>query len=303
MIIINMRITEFMTDTTFRQQIREARSEMVKFNNQIATGKRVTKGSDDSVSFSSGKQFEDLIRRNEQFKRNADNGLFQARTVQQTLSQMKDLLSTMKARAIEAGSDTKNADDRVNLANQLQSMKEELLNLASTKFNGLHVFSGTASNTPPFEEDMTQPGGIGTLSSNRPLKVMVGDASVIDTTVTGVDLRDTAAGDMFEIIQNTIDALRANDGPAIRAAIGELDESVNHITGLSTRIASNINRLEFSNERLEENIIDQKGEVSRLLDADIVEAMLNFRNAQTSYEAVLSAQSRMMQTSLLDFLR
>jgi flagellar hook-associated protein 3 FlgL len=298
-----MRITEFMTDTTFRRQVRESRSEMIKFNEQIATGKRVRKGSDDSVAFTSGKLFEDLIRRNEQFQRNADNGLFQARTVQDALARMEDLLSTMKARAIEAGNDTKGAAERAGLADQFESMKDELLNLASAKYNGLYVFSGTASDAPPFEKDALGVGGVITQSTDRPLKVMVGDASVINTTVTGVELRDTGAGDLFGIIQDAIDSLRANDGPQIRDAIGDLDETVNHVVGLSTRIANNINRLEYTNERLSDNIIDQKGEVSRLVDADIVDSMLNFRNAQTSYEAVLSSQSRMMQTSLLDYLR
>ncbi|WP_158278749.1 flagellin [Rhodohalobacter mucosus] len=292
-----------MTDTTFRRQVREARGEMVKFNEQIATGKRVRKGSDDSVAFTSGKLFEDLIRRNEQFQRNADNGLFQARTVQDSLSRMEDLLSTMKARAIEAGNDTKSADERESLANQFESMRDELLNISSTKYNGLHVFSGTASDAPPFERDAGAAGGVATLSTDRPLKVMVGDASVINTTITGVELRDTRAGDMFEIIQNTIDALRANDGPQIRDSIENLDETVNHVVGLSTRIANNINRLEYTNQRLGDNIIDQKGEVSRLVDADIIDSMLNFKNAQTSYDAILSSQSRMMQTSLLDYLR
>lgn len=292
-----------MTDTTFRRQVREARGEMVKFNEQIATGKRVRKGSDDSVAFTSGKLFEDLIRRNEQFQRNADNGLFQARTVQDSLSRMEDLLSRMKARAIEAGNDTKSAEERDSLANQFESMRDELLNLSSAKYNGLHVFSGTASDAPPFEKEAAAIGGVATLSTDRPLKVMVGDASVINTTITGVELRETGAGDMFEIIQNTIDALRANDGPQIRDSIGNLDETVNHVVGLSTRIANNINRLEYTNQRLGDNIIDQKGEVSRLVDADIIDSMLNFKNAQTSYDAVLSSQSRMMQTSLLDYLR
>ncbi|MEX2347347.1 MAG: flagellin [Balneolaceae bacterium] len=299
-----MRITEFLSGSTFRQQVQSTRAEVAKYNEQVATGKRVTKGSDNAISFTSGKLFEDLIRRNEQYQLNISTGLFQARTTQDALDQMKDLFISMKTLTIEAASENKNADDRLIIAERMKAFKDDLIDLANTKFNDVYIFGGTNSDIRPFFEDPGEPGDVGTDSTDRPMKVLIGDASVIDTTVSGIDLRNKDNGDdLFETVQQTIDALENNDTTELQNSIDRLNNNMNHVVSHATKVASNINRLEFANERIEQSAIDHKSEVSRLTDADIVESMLNFQSAQTSYESVLAIQSQMMQTSLLNYLR
>ncbi|MGF1671123.1 MAG: hypothetical protein ACFCU6_11800, partial [Balneolaceae bacterium] len=137
----------------------------------------------------------------------------------------------------------------------------------------------------------------------RPLKVQVGNNTLVETTITGLELRNTAAGDLFEMIDDAIIALETNDLAGIQAGIDNTDQSIKHLITQSTRTANSINRLDFVLERLEGRLIDQSGELSRLVDADIVESMMNFQNAQSTLETVMATQARMMQTSLLNFLR
>lgn len=298
-----MRITEYIADSTFKRQIQSNRSEMVKYNNQISSGKRVTKASDDSSSYLSAKLIEEHIRKNEQYQVNTNNGLFHARNSQDALDHMQELFTSMKTLTVQAANESMNAEDRELIASQVASLKEEFVELANSQFNDVYLFAGTNSDEKPFFEDAGADGGIGTSSTTTPLKVLVGQGVTVDTTVTGQELRDGADGDLFDIIQSTIDAMNADDTTAIQDSIDNLGGSIAHLAGLSTEVANSINRLDFTVERLEDRKISQSDEVSRLTDADIVESMLNFQNAQTSYESVLGIQSRMMQTSLLNFLR
>ncbi len=298
-----MKITEFMASSSFRNQLRSAQSDSVKFNDQIVTGKRVRKASDDASAFPLGKITEDLIRKNQQYEKNANTGLFHARTVQDSLENITDLLVSAKSFLINGANDTMNANDRRDLALQLRSIRDDIVGQANAQFNDTFVFGGTNTDTPPFFEDAAAPGGIGTTSTDRPLKVQVGNNTVVETTITGNELRNTAAGDLFEIMDDAIDALETNNLAGIQAGIENVDDSIKHVITQSTTSANSINRLEFVLDRLEGRIIDQSGELSRLVDADIVESMMNFQNAQSTLETIMATQSRMMQTSLLNFLR
>ncbi|MEX1122068.1 MAG: hypothetical protein WED82_08050, partial [Balneolales bacterium] len=281
-----MKITETIATSAFREQMRSTRSEMVKYNDQIATGKRVTKASDDSMAFTSGKGFEDLIRRNEQYQLNASNGLFQARTSQQALDDMQDVLISIKTLATSAANDNKNAGDRMDAAREVESMRDELIGLANVQFNDLYLFGGTNSDVPPFTLDDTELGGVADNSNETALKVSVGEGSTIETSVSGVELREgaTGNGDLFEVIEQTIRAMENNDGSEISNSIDKLAGNLDHIVNLSTKIANGVNRMEFANEKIDSTLMDQNSELGRLTDADVVESMMNFQSAQTSYE-------------------
>jgi len=298
-----MKITGFMASSAFRQQIRSARADTVKFNEEIVTGKRVRKASDDTAAFSLGKITEDLIRKNQQFEKSANAGLFHARTVQDSLDNMNDLMVSLKTLLISGANDTLNANDREDMALQARSIRDDLVSLANSQFNDTFVFGGTNTDTEPFFEDAAAPGGIGTNSTNRPLKVQVGNNAVIETSITGIELRNTPSGDLFEMIDNAITALETNDLAGIQDGIDNSEESIKHLITQSTKTANSINRLDFVIERLEGRSIDQAGELSRLVDADIVDSMMNFQNAQSTLETVMATQARMTQTSLLNFLR
>lgn len=298
-----MKITEFMASSAFRQQVRSARADTVKFNEEIVTGKRVRKASDDTSAFSIGKITEDLIRKNQQFEKSANTGLFHARTVQDSLDNMNDLMVSFKSLLISGANDTFNANDRQDMALQARSIRDDLIDLANSQFNDTFVFGGTNTDTEPFFLDATAAGGVGTSSTDRPLKVQVGNNTVVETSITGIELRDTPAGDLFELIDDAITALETNDLAGIQTGIDNADETVKHLITQSTKTANSINRLDFVVERLEGRIIDQSGELSRLVDADIVDSMMNFQSAQSTLETVMATQARMAQTTLLNFLR
>jgi flagellar hook-associated protein 3 FlgL len=298
-----MKITEFMASSAFRQQVRSTRADTVKFNEEIVTGKRVRKASDDTSAFSIGKITEDLIRKNQQFEKSANTGLFHARTVQDSLDNMNDLMVSLKNLLISGANDTFNANDRQDMALQARSIRDDLVDLANSQFNDTFVFGGTNTDTEPFFADAAAAGGIGTNSTDRPLKVQVGNNTVVETSITGIELRDTPVGDLFEIMDDAITALETNNLAGIQAGIDNADETVKHLITQSTKTANSINRLDFVVERLEGRIIDQSGELSRLVDADIVDSMMNFQSAQSTLETVMATQARMSQTSLLNFLR
>jgi flagellar hook-associated protein 3 FlgL len=298
-----MRVTQKTTFNNLNRYLNDNREALAKFQQQLSSGKRVTKASDDGIAFSTGRELSNAIRKNEQYQSNIGSGLTKARYAEEALSGMADALIDFKSLALNASSDSLNAEDRESLADQVAGIKDRLVDLGNTKFNGAHLFAGTKTSELPFEIDGAAQGGVRYDGNAKEIEAQISDTSRVSVSVSGSELRNSGSGDLFEIMQNTEDALRANDRAAINGQLDNIDDASNHVINLTSTLGSNTNRMDFLNEQLKGQAIDQDGERSRLIDTDFAEAFSNVQKYETSYQAALSVHSRIIQTSLLDFLR
>ena len=69
-----------------------------------------------------------------------------------------ECVSRLKELALQGSNDTYSLDDLANMAEEVSNLKERLLNVANTEFNGRYVFSGTRYDTPPFDNTFTYVG-------------------------------------------------------------------------------------------------------------------------------------------------
>jgi len=298
-----VRITQSQVFNTLLKETQKNSVKMSAIQNQLSTGKKVTKASDDSVSFTTSKLIEEEIRKNDQYKKNVESGLAKARSAQDALDGMIDVLIDFKEVTINGANETLSIDERTLLAKEVDSLKQSILDLANSDFNQTFLFGGTNTQSNPFFEDNAAIGGIADNSNASPLTVQISDNSMINVSISGDKLRNTPAGDLFELFTQVEDDLSNDDTNAINASLDNIDGAINHITGLATEHGNNINRMAHVNEQLEVENIDQKGEVSRLTDTNFAEAITGFQSAQTSFNAALAVQSQISQSSLLDFLR
>lgn len=297
-----MRITQLLTFNGFQETLKNNREKLAEFQERLSTGKRVVRPSDDNVAFGNSRQIEEAHRKNEQYQRNIGTGLSYARGTQESLDGMIDLLIDFKSVAVNAANDTLNTEDREILADKVAGLKKRIVDLGNRKFNDVFLFGGTNSDNKPFTIDSSATGGVADTSNSSALKAQISESSVLETTITGDELRNTAAGDLFGIMQNVEDALRANDRQAIENALSDVEETVSHVTGLASGIGININRMDFLSSQLESRALEQEGEISRLTDADYAETITQFKKQQNAYQAALSVHSRISQMSLLNHI-
>lgn len=297
-----MRITQLLTFNGFQDQLKNNRQQLAKFQEQLSTGKRVVRPSDDNVAFGNSRQLQETIRKNKQYQKNIKTGMSHARSSQEALDSMIDILIDFKTAAIQGSTDTLNDNDREILADKVAGLKKKIVSRANKKFNNTYLFGGTNSTEAPFSENNTAPGGVADTSTDRALKIRVSEITEIETTVTGNELRDTSAGDLFEVMQSVEDALRANDRDAVNNAQEDIDKVVEHVTGLASKLGNNINRMDYISEQIESQSISQEAEISRMTDADYAETIANFKKHETSYQAAMSVHSRISQMSLLNYI-
>ncbi|HLR76856.1 MAG TPA: flagellin, partial [Balneolaceae bacterium] len=178
----------------------------------------------------------------------------------------------------------------------------KLVDLANIDYNDNYLFGGTQTDITPFSFDSGGAGGVAYSGNDKALQAKLSEISNMDISVTGEDLRNTEAGDLFKILQDTADAIRSDDSSAINTSIDKADEALSHVIDLAAKLGNNINRMDFLDEQLKGHAIDMEGEVSQLTDTDYIEAFSAIQKYETTYAAALSVHAKIIQTSLLDFL-
>jgi flagellar hook-associated protein 3 FlgL len=122
-----------------------------------------------------------------------------------------------------------------------------------------------------------------------------------DAVFQGVGV--TGGVDIFDVFNDVVEALRSNDEATLVAALDRLDAAQDQIVGQQAIVGGRENLLDNTTLRLEDAALNIQTLISSIEDVDIAEAITNFTRAESAYQASLGAASRIIQPSLLDFLR
>ena len=126
-------------------------SKLEGIQEQLATGKKINKASDNPVSASQSMQLRSELDQFGSFQRNINDGLAYLGTVDSTLSTATNLYQSLRENAIQASNDTNSAESRFYIGQEVRGMFDQMVALSNTAFKGEYVFSGTNSQVPPYE--------------------------------------------------------------------------------------------------------------------------------------------------------
>jgi flagellar hook-associated protein 3 FlgL len=109
--------------------------------------------------------------------------------------------------------------------------------------------------------------------------------------------------DVFDILHRVGQALESNDRNAMDQLLGEIDTAREQVANERSKVGARMNLLDQVRERHEEIKLQLDSLRSNLEDIDLAEALTQLNKQQTGYEATITAASKIVQVSLLDFLR
>jgi len=141
----------------------------------------------------------------------------------------------------------------------------------------------------------------------------VGTGVSMPVTMNGIELVlfTTPGEDGKMIIRNAYDVMQGlyqlcDDGaPAeqISSMIKPLQDAQNHLLTKTAEIGGRVRRLELLEARYTQDAINYEQMRSDAEDADMAEVILQLKMAEAIHQAALSAGARIIQPTLMDFLR
>jgi flagellar hook-associated protein 3 FlgL len=112
-----------------------------------------------------------------------------------------------------------------------------------------------------------------------------------------------ATSNVFDTLIRLRDALNTNNAAGIRTELDNVTTALDRATSGSVVVGTNLGWLDTIESRLKDESLVFASSLSRVEDADMAQAATELRQIQNSYEGGLAAGARLLQQSLLDFLR
>lgn len=297
-----MRVTQKILYDDFLRDINRNRSEMAKLHSDLSSGKRVRIPSQDPVAFQRSRGIEENLRKSEQYQDNISSGLRQARLAQEALDEVIERLIDVKRISTQGATDTLSANDRKILADEIRGLRDTMVSTLNMSYGDRYLFAGTNSGEKPFVLDDSAPGGVLNQSNGKAPMIVAADGVKVDISVTGQELTQSQAGDMFELLSQIEQGLRDNDSSVINGLLGSVDEMIDQVSIVTSRLGGNINRMEFMFEQFESAKIGLQADISRLVDTDYAQAISDMQRNQIAFESAMAVHTRMINNTLLDYL-
>ncbi len=306
-----MRITNSTLTGNYLRNLNRNLKQMQKYQNQLSTGKEISKPSDNPMLVARIMGLDSSVRMNEQYERNIDDALGWTDTADGAMNEMTSVVQRARELVVYGANGTLSSTDKLALRDEVVQLKEQMVQLLNTNYDGRYIFGGQKTTESPFSIDadnkMIYAGGKnidgeGQLSREIAQGVTVqieGDGSMI-TTAIGAENEDFGA-----LLDKVISALENEEESKDLSGVllGDMDAHLDNVIRFRSRMGAVYNRLEAAKERNASENLSMTELLSKSEDIDIAEKMMEFSMMSTVYQASLSTGAKILQPSLLDYIR
>ena len=296
MVSSDFRVTQHSIARRSTSNMQETLARLQDVQNQISSNKRITKVSDDPVGASSALHLRSDVDRNAQIDRNIGDALGWLNTADDTLNAVVTQVHHARDLAIQAQNGALSQTEHDAIATELDKVRETLIGLGNTQYAGRAIFAGTA-NTPAYDTSGNY------LGTSNAVERSIAPGEKLQVNVTGDDVFGPSGGDVFAAVKNLATAIRAGNSNSIDTALTALDARTTTVQARLGEIGARTQRITTMKDRNDSVGLTLKSDLSAAEDLDLPKAVLEMQMRQTAYQAALQTTAKVIQPSLLDFLK
>ena len=286
---------------------------MSKLQDQLNSGSKINRPSDDPVIAVTGMDHRTQLAKNEQYSRNMNEVHSWLDTTDEALDQVGNALHRIQELVTQAANDTNTKDERAKITVELKQLQLQIRDLANTQVGGDYIFSGTNTNAALFPPDKASQVG-------EDAMIVLADAPGLNSGITidvadGIQLKVNTNGHaLFASIDDTISKI-ANKltvvkdtgefagGDEIGLDLDLIQAEREKVLSARANIGANQNRAELMQQRLDVQNVSIQKQMSLNEDVDYAEAITEMTTAESIHQASLSVGSKIIQQTLVDFIR
>lgn len=298
-----MRLTSRITHQTIaRQAISDMQRNLrgvEEKRSQLVSGRRLSRSSDDPVGVARALGFQNRLAEIKQHTRNSNQILARLNQTESVLDGTNETLMQLKQLALQYGSATVSPRDRLNAVEQIQQIKQQVIQFANTKSGNQYIFAGSKTTTRPFEDEGDK---VRYRGNNKEVSVEIGENQTIPVNIPGTQVFNTSQTGIFQMLTDFTKALEQDNIEEIQEIVGRIENfSETVLTGRAVN-AARTQRVEFSREGHFDDEFNTIQSLSDIQGTDMARAATELVNQQTAYQAALVSTARVIQPSLLSVL-
>jgi len=298
-----VRVTNRMLSDTILTNLNRNLQRMNKMQDQMSSGRLVRRPSDDPIGMAQILSFKSVLAEQAQHVRNMEDGIGWIDTSEDALSGATTVLQRARELAVYGGSGTIPQDSRNALAMEVNQLIDELVQVGNTAFGGRYVFGGSHTTEPPFKRvgDMVEYRG-----NEQAMNWEVAPGVTVAVNADGASVFAVAGGQsaVFQVLFELKAALESGNTAQLSGdLLQKLDQYGDHILNHRATLGAKSNRLRLALDRVSQAEVLAVDILSKMEDVDLPKAVMLFKNQEYAYQAALATGARIIQPSLIDFLR
>ena len=292
-------------------QMNRQQSKIAEMQAKLASGKQIVKPSDDSEKSAVIQRLQTAIDRQSVYERSLDTAENRLASEESALMSSERILQRIRQLAVQSNTDTLSVDDKEILANEITSLRQELLSLANTQdANGNYVFAGSNVQAKAFDVnadgdiiyqgDKTQTS-VDISDQRRLVLNRAGDEvfASVDRVVDG----DTQNISFFKVIDDFAQALATDDEDALNLGLEEIASITEGMGASIADLGSRISTVNNQREILEDTNLRYQDLLSNAQDLDYATAVTKLSAELLSLEAAQASFAKISQLSLFNYIR
>ncbi len=264
---------------------------------QLSSGRVINRPSDSPTGTNDAMRLRAQLAADAQHARNASDGLAYLGQTDGTLTSMVD--NVRKARDLVvrgASTGSTSVDARAALATELTQIRDSLLSLANTQHLGRPLFGGTTGSAAAYDAAGTYGG--------EPTGVVrtIGAGLTVRVDITGPEAFSVGGDDLFAVLDDTIAAMTGAPDQ-LGGSLDRIDAVSKQMLSALADVGTRYGRVEGAQRTLADATLGNTAALSEVENVDIAKAVVDLQLQEVAYQSALGATARVLQPSLLDFLR
>jgi flagellar hook-associated protein 3 FlgL len=303
---MSLRVTSANINRSVMAGLQANLSKLQHTQEQLSSGRRINRMSDSPVDASAAMRLRAEQSANVQVGRNIDNGLSTLAVADTTFTSMSQSVQRIRQLVVAGLNGANGPDERAAMATEIDQLKDGLIGLANTTYLGRPIFAGTQDVPAAYDTTTGQYLGNGAAVQRS----VSPDGSIkIDVTVTGPAAFSTLFSDASDptgagLLSRISAALRDPNGPAaLTNELANLDVASTTMESARSLVGARYNRLLGIQSAGQTRLDAVTASLSNAENIDLAKTTIDMQLQSTAYQAALGAAAKIIQPSLVDFLR
>ncbi|HWT66235.1 MAG TPA: flagellar hook-associated protein FlgL [Terracidiphilus sp.] len=289
-----MRVNPFYV-TNLVSALDQTQSSEQQLTSELSSGVRVNSLSDDPIASGQNVLLLNQIQRDDSFTQSSSLVQGQLQVADSALGSVVSQLTQAISLATSGSNGTLNASQLQSISTQLAGIRDEIVSLANTSYQGQYVFGGSLTSSAPFAIDSSTSPATTTYSGDENVNYL--------QTPNGQSIQLNLPGDQIFTTSGSNSALQAlnnliadfSSGSSTSSAVTDLQSlntALNYISQQRVTLDNSLTRLTAATDAITTEQTQLTTAQTTLMQADLatISSKLSLnKSQQTALESVISA--------------
>jgi flagellar hook-associated protein 3 FlgL len=272
---------------------------------ELSSGLRVASLADDPVAVAQSTLLGSSIAEDDTFVQTASNEASRLQVADSTLGEVVTQITSAISTAVSGSNGTLNASDIASVAQKLSGIRDQVLSLANTSYQGQYLFGGSQGSTPPFTLDTsTDPAMANYTGDNNLQFVESPSGQKIQVNLPGSSVFSAAGSGVLGALNQLISDFSGGAATsAITADTSALTTALGQLSSQRSTLDSSLSRLQSTSTYVQTEESELKVAQSSLVSADPAAVATQLSQAETQHQALLSVINALGSSDLFSMMR